>query len=136
MSEEGKEQDRLRVQDVMVRALHVIDGLATIGEAIAMMKEHRVSSLVVARRDADDEVGLVEVVDVAGPLADDRPPDRVHVYEVMSKPVVTLPPGMLARYAVRLLRELGLSRSVVVDEKRDAVGIVTLRDLVLGSVPD
>ena len=136
MSEEGTTQDRLRVQDVMVRELHVIDGLATIGEAIAMMKEHDVSSLVVARRDADDEVGLVEVVDVADPLAADRPPDRVHVYEVMDKPVVTLPPGMLARYAMRLLSEMGLSRSVVVDEKRDAVGIVTLRDLVLGSVPD
>ena len=136
MSEEGKTQDRLRVQDVMVRELHVIDGLATIGEAIAMMKEHDVSSLVVARRDADDEVGLVEVVDVADPLAADRPPDRVHVYEVMDKPVVTLPPGMLARYAMRLLCEMGLSRSVVVDEKRDAVGIVTLRDLVLGSVAD
>lgn len=136
MSEEGTTRDRLRVQDVMVRELHVIDGLATIGEAIAMMKEHDVSSLVVARRDADDEVGLVEVVDVADPLAADRPPDRVHVYEVMDKPVVTLPPGMLARYAMRLLSEMGLSRSVVVDEKRDAVGIVTLRDLVLGSVPD
>ena len=135
MSEEGNEPGRLRVGDVMARDLHVIDGLATIGEAIAMMKEHGVSSLIVARRDADDEVGLVEVIDVAGPLAEDRPPDRVHVYEVMSKPVVTLTPGMLARYAVRLLRELGLSRSVVVDEKRDAVGIVTLRDLVLGSVP-
>ena len=136
MSEEGNEQGRLRVGDVMATDLHVIDGLATIGEAIAMMKEPGVSSLVVARRDADDEVGLVEVADVADPLAEDRPPDRVHVYEVMSKPVVTLPPGMLARYAVRLLREQGLSRSVVVDEKRDAVGIVTLRDLVLGSVPD
>lgn len=136
MSEEEETRGRLRVQDVMVRELHVIDGLATIGEAIAMMKQHDVSSLVVARRDADDEVGLVEVVDVADPLAENRPPDRVHVYEVMDKPVVTLPPGMLARYAMRLLCEMGLSRSVVVDEKRDAVGIVTLRDLVLGSVVD
>lgn len=136
MSEEGRTGDGLRVQDVMVKELHVVDGLATISEAIAMMKQHDVSSLVVARRDVDDEVGLVEVVDVADPLAEDRPPDRVHVYEVMTKPVVTLPPGMLARYAMRLLRELRLSRSVVVDEKRDAVGIVTLRDLVLGSVAD
>lgn len=135
MSEDNP-RGRRRVEDVMARELHVIDGLATIGEAIAMMKQHDVSSLVVARRDADDEVGLVEVVDLAEPLADDRPPDRVHVYEVMSKPVVTLPPGMLARYAVRLLSEQGLSRSVVVDGKRDAVGIVTLRDLVLGSAPN
>ena len=133
MSERTDTQGALRVRDAMVTDLHFIDGLATIGEAIAMMKRHGVSSLVVARRDPDDEVGLVQVVDLAGPLADNRAPDRVNVYEVMTKPVVTVPPGMLARYAVRLLREQGLSRSVVVDEHRDAVGIVTLRDLVLGS---
>ena len=126
--------DALRVRDVMVTPLHTINGLATIAEAIAMMKRHDVSSLIVARRDHDDEVGLVEVIDVAEPIANNRPPDRVNVYEVMTKPVVTVPPTMLARYAVRLLRELGLSRTVVVDEKRDAVGIVTLRDLVLGTV--
>ena len=126
--------DALRVRDAMVTELHTIDGLATIGEAIAMMKRHDVSSLIVARRDQDDEVGLVEVIDVAEPIANNRPPDRVNVYEVMTKPVVTVSPAMLARYAVRLLRELGLSRAVVVDEKRDAVGIVTLRDLVLGTV--
>ena len=126
--------DALRVRDVMVTPLHTINGLATIAEAIAMMKRHDVSSLIVARREHDDEVGLVEVIDVAEPIANNRPPDRVNVYEVMTKPVVTVPPTMLARYAVRLLRELGLSRTVVVDEKRDAVGIVTLRDLVLGTV--
>lgn len=98
-----------------------------------MMKEHRVSSLVVDRRDADDEVGLVEVADVANDvIARNRAPDRVSVYEVMTKPVVTLPPGMLVRYAVRLLARLGHSRAVVVDDARNAVGMVTLRDLVLG----
>ena len=126
------EKDALRVRDVMVTDLHTIDGLATLADATAMMKQHRVSSLIVARRDQDDEVGLVEVVDIADTVAEDRSPDRVSVYEIMSKPVVTVPPDMLARYAVRLLRGLTLSRTVVVDERRDAVGIVTLRDLVLG----
>ena len=61
-----------------------------------------------------------------------RAPDRVSIYEVMTKPVVTLPPEMLVRYAVRLLAQLGVSRAVVVDEARNAVGMVTPRDLVLG----
>ena len=41
---------------------------------------------------------------------------------------------MLAHYAVRLLGDLGLSRAVVVNEACDAVGMVTLRDLVLAEV--
>ena len=48
--------------------------------------------------------------------------------------MVTVPAPMLARYAVRLLGDLGLSRAVVVNEARDAVGMVTLRDLVLAEV--
>lgn len=127
------EEREARVEDVMVTDLYNINGLASVGEAIQMMKEHRVSSLVVDRRDADDEVGLVEVADVANDvIARNRAPDRVSVYEVMTKPVVTLPPGMLVRYAVRLLARLGHSRAVVVDDARNAVGMVTLRDLVLG----
>ena len=79
---------KLRVRDVMVTELHTIDGLATIAQALTTMRRHAVSTLVVERRDEDDEVGLVEVVDIADLVAGDRALDRVSVYEVMSKPVV------------------------------------------------
>lgn len=78
------------------------------------------------------KVGLVEVADIARVVALDRALDRVSVYEVMTKPVVTIPSAMLARYATRLLASLNRSRAVVVDDVRNAVGMVTLRDLVLG----
>ena len=124
-----------RVRDVMATELHAIDGLANVDEAMRLMRQHGVSSLVVARRDRNDEVGLLEVANVAAEVvARNRPPERVSVYEAMTKPVVTLPPGMLVRYAVRLLVELGLTRAVVVDDERDAVGMVTLRDLVLAEM--
>ena len=131
------EKREARVEGAMITDLYSIDGLATVGEAVQMMSQHRVSSLVVERRDTDDEVGLVEVADIAKEvIGKNRAPDRVSVYEVMTKPVVTLPPGMLVRYAVRLLTRHGLSRAVVVDEARNAVGMVTLRDLVLGRRED
>ena len=132
---ERSASESARIQDVMATDLHAIDGLANVDEAMRLMREHGVSSLVVARRDKDDEVGLLEVANVAAEVvARNRPPERVSVYEAMTKPVVTLPPGMLVRYAVRLLVELRLTRAVVVDDERDAVGMVTLRDLVLAEM--
>ena len=132
---ERSASESARVQDVMATDLHAIDGLANVDEAMRLMREHGVSSLVVARRDKNDEVGLLEVANVATEVvARNRPPERVSVYEAMTKPVVTLPPGMLVRYAVRLLVELRLTRAVVVDDERDAVGMVTLRDLVLAEM--
>ena len=123
----------LRVGDVMVTEIISIDGLATVSDAMALMRRHNVNSLVVNRRDEDDEIGLVLVSDIARQvIAPNRSSDRVNVYEIMSKPVWTVPPDMLARYAVRLLSRFEVSRAVVVDHDRNPIGIVTLRDLTLG----
>ena len=122
----------LRVSDIMRTDVHTVDGLATVSEAMALMRRHHVSSLVVPRRDEDDEFGLIVVSDIAhGVIAENRSPERVNVYEVMSKPVLTLPSEMQARYAVRLLVRFGVSRAVVVDHDRNPAGVATLRDLVL-----
>ena len=127
----------LRVSDIMRTEVHIIDGLATVSEAMALMHRHQVSSLVVSRRDEDDEMGVVLVTDVAREvIARNRAPERVNVYEIMSKPVLTLPSEMQARYAVRLLVRFGVSRAVVVDHDRNPVGIATVRDLVLGHVEE
>ena len=86
-----------------------------------------------ARRDDDDEFGLILVSDIARRvIAENRAPERVNVYEVMSKPVLTLASEMQIRYAVRLLARFAVSRAVVVDCDRNPVGIATLRELVLG----
>ena len=127
----------LRVEDVMSTELHSIEGLATVSNAVAIMREYGINSLVVQRRDSDDEAGLVSLTDIAGKvLAQNRSPDRVNVYEIMSKPAVTLPPRMQVRYAARLLVQLDFSRALVVDADRNPIGIVTLRDLVLGEDPE
>ena len=126
-------QGPVRVGDVMTPELHSIDGLATVADAMALMQRHGVEALVVNRRDETDEVGLVLVSDVAREvIARNRSPDRVNVYEIMSKPVLTLPPDMLTRYAVRLLVRFQVSRSIVVDRDRSPIGFVTLHDLVIG----
>ena len=82
-------------------------------------------------------MGLVSVSDIAlEVIAPNLSPERVNVYEIMSKPALTLPPDMLAHYAVRLLVRFGISRAVVVDRDRNPVGIVSLRDLVMGHVSE
>ena len=131
------QNDPVRVKDLMIRDLHTIDGLATVADAMALMKRHNVSSLVVNRRDEDDELGLVVVADIArGVITDNHAPERINVYEIMSKPLLTLPQEMLAKYAAHLLTRFELSRAVVIDHDRNAVGIVTLRDLILGYAPE
>ena len=122
----------VRVGDLMSPEIRLIDGLVTVADAIEVMREAGVSSLVVNRRNDDDEYGLVVITDIAREvIAKDRAAERVNVYEIMSKPVICLARAMQARYAVRLLVQFNLSRALVVDRNRHPVGIVTLRDLLL-----
>ena len=126
------EEQCITVGTVMTHEVRTIDRMATVSKAIRIMRDAGVSSLVVERRNAADEFGLLSVTDIARDvIATDRSPDRVNVYEIMTKPVLTLPVDMNTKYAVRLLAKFGVSRSLVLDETRAPVGIVTLRDMVL-----
>ena len=126
------ETAHVHVGDVMTTSIRMIKRTATVAQAIEAMREAGVSSLVVERRDETDEFGLVAITDIAREVTSkDRPADRVNVYEVMTKPVLSLPPEMRTEYAVRLLVRFKLSRALVVNHARTPVGIVTLRDMVL-----
>ena len=123
------------VREAMRPEPKMIQGLATVAQAMDMMRHHAISSLVIERRHEGDEYGLVVMHDIADKvIARNRSPQRVSVYEIMSKPVITVDAEMDIRYAVRLLTRFGVSRTLVMD-KGELAGIVTLKDLVLAYVP-
>lgn len=125
----------IKVRQAMSTEVHLIEATATVREAMTMMHERRVSSLVVPRRDERDEFGLIGVINIADQvIARNRSLDRTDVYEVMIKPILTLDGDMDLRYAVRLLTRFRLNRAVVVDHDRNLLGLVTLRDMVLSYV--
>lgn len=128
MSEERK---IVRVRDVMKTQLDMVDGLTTVANALRMMKHVETKCLIVNKRHEDDEYGLVLISDIARHvLAKDRSPERVNVYEIMSKPVISVDPAMDIRYCARLFDKFGLSRVPVIDDGR-VVGIVSYTDMVL-----
>jgi len=119
------------VRDVMQETFVVVDGLATVQEGIDLMVERNVDSLFVKRRADDDEHGIVVLADIAEKvLAVDRAPDRVNLYEIMTKPMVSVDPQMKIRYVARLFANFGLQTAPVI-ENREIIGVVTYREIVL-----
>lgn len=124
----------IRVEDVMKREFDLVDGLATVAEALRSMRHVNSRVLVVNKRHPDDEYGIVMLSDIAKKvLARDRSPARVNVYEVMSKPVLSVDPKMDIRYCARLFDRFGLSRAPVI-EAGTVVGIVSYTDMVVGGM--
>jgi len=121
----------IRVRDVMKKSFDIIDGMTTISDALNKMKHIETKTLIIDKRDESDEYGVVLISDIAKQvLAKDRSPDRVNVYEVMAKPVISVDPDMDIRYCARLFENFGLSRAPVI-ECGKMVGIVSFTDMVL-----
>jgi CBS domain-containing protein len=118
-----------KAADVMTRDVAFIDGAATAAEAIKIMRERRVSSLVVNRRTPDDAWGIVTRKDLVNKIVDPgKDPDEVKVFEIMTKPLVMLSPGLALKYCARLMHNTGIRRAVVFDGK-DIVGILSNTDI-------
>ncbi|WP_429884521.1 CBS domain-containing protein [Geoalkalibacter halelectricus] len=125
------EKPGLRVRDVMTPAIEIIDGMLSISEALALMREKNLKCLLVQKRHPGDEYGLLLLSDIARQvLAKDRAPQRVNVYEIMAKPLIAVRPDMDIRYCARLFDRFDLSRAPVI-ENDDLLGVVSLTDLVL-----
>lgn len=121
----------IRVRDVMKSEVDIVDGKMTVMEALTKMKHVETKSLIVEKRNIDDEYGMVLLSDIAKDvLAKDRSPDRINVFEIMSKPVISVDPNMDIRYCARLFERHGLSRAPVVENKQ-VIGVISFTDMVL-----
>jgi CBS domain-containing protein len=125
------ERQIVRVRDVMKREFDLVDGKLTVREALDGLRHEETRALIVDKRHPDDEYGIVLLSDIAKQvLAADRPPERVNLYEIMSKPALGIDPEMDIRYCARLLERFGIMRAPVI-ERRTVIGVVSFHDLVL-----
>ncbi len=125
------EQQLIRVRDVMKTDFDMVDGMDTVAMGLEKMFHVETKSLIVKKRHTNDEFGMVMLSDIARQvLAVDRAPERVNIYEIMTKPVLTVSPEMDIRYCARIFSRFDLSRAPVV-ENGEVLGIVSYTDMVL-----
>ncbi len=125
------------VRDCMRTEVTEVDGKLDVLSALKIMKKVGATCLIVKRRDENDEIGMLLFSDVAKEvIAKDRAPERVNVYEIMAKPVLTVRPDMEIRYCARMFVNFGITHAPVVEDG-EIVGIVSYYLLVLhGILPD
>ncbi len=122
----------IRARNVMLKGGIVsIDGMATAREAAAKMRSEKISCLLVKKRNIDDAWGIVVVQDfIKGVIIPGRSPAEVHVYEIMTKPVITVPADMDIRYVARLIHRAGIRRAPV-EDGGELIGMISLASLIL-----
>lgn len=128
------QQTKVRVRDVMANTYVIIDGLTTVKEGIQLAREHGVKALVVNKRSDDDEYGLVLMNDIAKKvLAQNRSPERTNIYEIMTKPALSVEPEMNVKYCARLFERFGISRAPVIEQGK-IIGMVSYNNIVINGM--
>jgi predicted transcriptional regulator len=121
----------LRVRDVMTTDFDLVDGMLTVKDALLGMRFPETRALLIDKRNSDDEYGIVLIADIAKHVvAADRSPDRVNLYEIMSKPVISVDPEMNIRYCARMMQRFGLSLTPVIEGEK-ILGVVSYHEMVL-----
>ena len=121
----------IQAKDVMRQNYIEMDGMKTVKDAIEQMKAENVTLVIVKKRNEHDAYGLLLLSDIAKKvLAKDRSPERVNIYEIMSKPVMSVAPGLDIRYCARMFERFGLSVAPVI-EGEQVMGMISYEELVL-----
>ena len=127
--------DLVMVKDVMRTDFETIDGMATIDEAVRLMKAIDSRCLMVKKRNELDEHGILLLSSIARRVvAHNLAPARINVYEIMAKPLISVRPEMRIHHCAQLFARLKLSRTPVIDQNQQVVGIVSYANLVLNAM--
>jgi len=127
----------VQVKDAMTNDCYQFaDGMLTVAEGIKLAHQHNVKALIINKRNENDEYGLVMLADIAKQvIAKNRSPERVNLYEIMAKPIISVPSTMDVRYCARLFENFGIHTAPVMDNNK-VVGMVDYTDMVLAHVSE
>lgn len=110
--------------------LYYIDGLASVRDAIELMKSKHVDALIIQKRNDQDANGIITLTDVLDKVVvSNRTLDEVSVYEIMTKPTLSIPSHLNIKYIPRLLNRLHI-RQAPVEENGKYIGMVDFKQLL------
>jgi CBS domain-containing protein len=116
-------------KDVMTPTLQMISPEASVSDAVRKMKQLNIHSLLIERQSATDAYGIITDTDVLKKvLALDKNPAAVAVREVMSKPIITIPPECTLFEIAQLMARFHINHLPVFDGK-EVVGMVSSTDI-------
>jgi CBS domain-containing protein len=102
---------------------------ATLKEALILMKEKRLKSLVVDKNSPSDAYGIITNTQILKAiLAEDGDIELLNVYDVYNKPAFSVSSKIDVKYAAKTMIEHNIKR-VVVTDNNELKGVLSITDL-------
>ncbi len=120
------------VKDVMTpkEKLVSVSPMATVREALQLMKIHKVRSVVVEKNTPDGAYGLMTFKNVLQSIvAEDGDIDLLNVYDIAATPAISVSAQLDVKYAARMMVTSSIKRLLVIDNN-ELYGILTMTDII------
>ncbi len=119
----------MRVEDIMTKQVVTISGSATVAEAVKLLKDQGLRALIVEPRSGRDTYGMVTETDIVYKVAAyGKDPKVLRVFEIMTKPCITVTPDLGVEYVARLVANTQIRRAPVV--QNGLKGIISISDVM------
>lgn len=129
MAQEKADKDKgsLKIVDVMVREVITIDENVSVKEAVDIMNQFEIGSIIATRK--GKAVGIITERDLLKRIvAEGKNAKKTRVKDIMSSPLIVIASSTDLEEAARLMFEKKIKRLLVIDQNR-LVGLVSLTDI-------
>jgi len=117
----------MKIRDLMVKKVITLQAHASVHEAVKLMNEKKIGSLVIIRN--GETVGILTERDLFERVLEKcKNPKETRVFEVMTSHIITGTPNMEITEATNLMFENKVKKLPIVEGNK-LVGMVTLTDI-------
>jgi len=120
------------VENVMTPSekLIKVSPMATVREALQLMKENGVRSVIVDKNGTSGAYGLVTFKNILQSIvAEDGDIDLLNVYDIAAIPAISISGKLDVRYAAKMMVTSSIKRILVTDNN-ELHGILTMTDII------
>ncbi len=120
------------VKDIMTpkSKLITVSPMASVREALKLMREHKVRSVVVEKTSPSGAYGLVTFKNILQSIvAEDGDIDLLNVYDIANTPAISVSSELDIKYAARMMVTSSIKRLLVIDNN-ELFGILTMTDII------
>jgi CBS domain-containing protein len=121
----------LQVKDIMTEAVLTIPASVTVAQAIALMQQQKIRSLIVICPDEPAEYGIVTERDIVYKvLSAETDPATLLVRDIMRHPCISVHPEMSVPEVARLFADTAIQRAPVIEDGT-LLGVISATDLLM-----
>lgn len=123
-----------KIKDLMIKKVITVQAHTSVYEAVKLMNENKIGSLIIIRN--GETVGILTERDLLERVLEKcKNPKETHVFEVMTKHIITGTPDMEIPEAASLMFKNKIKKLPIVEGNK-LVGMVTLTDIARATSVD